>query len=90
MRYPKKLPVFDKDNVRVIRSCRCLACGANPPNDADHLKTRGAGGGDELTNLIPLCRCHHAQRHRIGLRNFVRKWLIPIEFTPKGPKRCDL
>jgi hypothetical protein len=45
----------------------CLSCG-DPLSDPDHVKTRGAGGGDAEGNVRPLCRgpgtndCH-SRRH---------------------------
>jgi len=30
-----------------------------PGLDPHHIRTVGAGGGDELENIIALCRCHH-------------------------------
>lgn len=35
--------------------------GCSAGLDPHHIVTRGAGGNDELTNLITLCRKHHDQ-----------------------------
>lgn len=62
----------------------------------DHIKTRGSGGTDDSWNLMPLCRRHHQERHRIGLGSFafkhvqVRQYLIANGwrvFEDQGIKR---
>lgn len=58
----------------------CRVC--NKPAEHHHVKTRGSGGGDEVWNLMPLCRYHHQEVHKIGLNKFsimhggVKDWLI--------------
>jgi len=61
----------------------CVACGAITENGncLHHLTTRGAGGGDEPENLMPLCfNCHEEIHRSIGkmVENhyFVGDWLI--------------
>jgi hypothetical protein len=54
----------------VYSASRCIILGlCEGPVEADHVRTRGAGG-DDRGNLIPLCRGHHAQRHRMGVQSF--------------------
>jgi hypothetical protein len=53
---PKRDPKF----VEQIRNLRCLACGSWP-SEAHHVKSRGAGGGDDWFNLLPLCQGCHTQ-----------------------------
>jgi hypothetical protein len=49
---------FGKQSA-MARTLPCFTCGAPPPSDPSHLKTRGAGGLDE--HVIPQCRkCHDA------------------------------
>jgi len=52
------------------------------PLDPHHIKTRGAGGGDTLDNLVILCRLHHeeAQTYKIH-----RAALIALT----GPRQRD-
>ena len=76
----KSRPMFHKpkryrneSNLDLIRAMPCAVCGATP-SDPDHLKTVGAGGGDELSNLTPLCRRHHTERHAIGVKTFYDKY----------------
>jgi len=41
---------------------RCERCGGKAV-DIHHIKLLSAGGTDEITNLIGLCRRHHDQAH---------------------------
>ena len=45
-----------------IRNSKCLACGIGV-SDVAHVRSRGAGGGDQDWNVIPLCRFHHRLQH---------------------------
>lgn len=63
-----------KENIEFIRQLPCQVCGKNPPSDPHHYRTRGAGGGDELTNLMALCHPHHVEIHTIGRRTFWGKY----------------
>jgi len=71
---PKTRRVVNPSLVRELqgRLHRCENCGVERwrtpwPLDVHHVKTRGAGGGDTLDNLVLLCRlCHgEAQTYRI-------------------------
>ena len=45
------------DYADVIRGLPCDTCGAPPPSDPSHAKSRGAGGSRR--HLVPQCRvCH--------------------------------
>lgn len=52
----------------------CAACGIRQGIDAHHVRTRGSGGGDELSNLISLCRVHHTEVHILGLTLMCKKY----------------
>ena len=43
------------------------------PTEPDHLRSRGAGGGD--ATAIPLCGRHHTMRHNVGVHTFCHQWL---------------
>lgn len=43
----------------------CFICGLLP-SVAHHLKSKGSGGPDKIWNLIPLCKKHHTEIHKIG------------------------
>ena len=61
-----------------VRNRCCLICGASPPSDAAHVRSWGAGHGDE-DNLVPLCRTHHSEQHTEGIETFQRKHDIDLE-----------
>ena len=65
----------EKDEIflGLIRKINCLCCGAIPPVDACHIKSRGSGGGDEWWNVIPMCRKCHTEQHSIGWLRFIKK-----------------
>lgn len=75
-------PEIDPVYLLEIRKLRCLACGAQPPSEAHHVRSRGAGGKDDFWNIIPLCTQHHTMGadawHRIGSVQFVRRfpWVL--------------
>lgn len=66
------------ENLEKIRQRPCLVCKRPPPSDPHHVKSRGAGGTDEMENLIPLCRRHHVEIHQIGRKTFVKKYSLNI------------
>jgi len=71
---------------------KCLPCWICGFYEAewDHITSVGAGGSDEPQNLQPLCRNHHIERHRIGIKSFVNKYDLPITFEFGYPRRIDL
>ena len=78
--FPKSRRIRDPELLAVFRTFPCLACGITP-SDAHHISSRGAGGDDVPSNLMPLCREHHAEYHARGpaymIRTYsrVRGWL---------------
>ena len=65
-----------------VRSCPCLICRGRD-SDAHHIRTRGAGGGDNWWNVIPLCRAHHTEWHNIGAIRFLNRYPDALEFLGK-------
>lgn len=63
-----------KDNIEAIRLLPCSVCARAQPSDPHHWKSKGAGGGDELSNLVPLCHPHHVEFHASGRKTFWRKY----------------
>lgn len=55
--------------------CCCVPGCRNTPVDFAHVKTRGAGNGDEYG--VPLCREHHAEQHK-GIARFNAKYGIDL------------
>lgn len=45
---------------------KCRMCGAGSSLSVDHIKSRGAGGTDEINNLRCLCAECHFSRHSYG------------------------
>lgn len=62
-----------KDIHQKIKSQRCLVCNSVQV-DVAHIKTKGSGGFDEEWNLMPLCRIHHTEQHKIGIVTFAIKY----------------
>lgn len=79
-----------RKNLEKVRSQPCFICGKPPPNDVDHVQTRGSGGDDKLSNLMALCRPHHSEKGQMGVRSFVTKYKLPITFEFGYPKRNDI
>jgi len=85
----KRRRVEDKGLIESVKQLPCAACGRYGV-DADHVKTRGAGGDDVLNSMMPLCREDHVKRHQMGLLwlsnkyEGVRSWLAQNgwEFDP--------
>jgi len=57
--------IVNKTLLEFVSSLPCSVCRKHP-SDPHHIKTRGAGGGDILDNLMPLCRKHHVEWHQYG------------------------
>lgn len=70
----------DRALLELVRTLPCMAC-TKTPSEAHHVTTRGAGGGDTPTNVMPLCSFHHRLWHFKGpgymIENFkgVLYWL---------------
>lgn len=60
--------------LKEIRKKRCIACNAPPPSDVDHIKTRGSGGEDSVSNCWPLCRRCHILKGQIGINNMCERY----------------
>lgn len=54
----------------------CVACGIDHTegNEFHHVRTRGAGGGDEAFNMMTLCHRDHTLVHNIGLITFSKRF----------------
>lgn len=76
MLYPKptKLSKVESDaNYRLVKSLPCHVC-LKTPVDVHHIKTKGAGGDDRLSNLMSLCRICHTAFHQMGKKTFWKKY----------------
>jgi 5-methylcytosine-specific restriction endonuclease McrA len=77
--FPKPERVRDEKYLKKVREQPCLVClelqeRQDYPTEADHITSRGAGGGDDHGNVWPLCTKHHRQRHDRGLPEMVRRF----------------
>jgi len=79
MQFPKNPPLKDKNNVEFVKTLRCVVCGMGNV-DCHHIVSRGAGGGDELKNLLALCRKHHTEIHAIGRETFHAKYNLVLTY----------
>lgn len=78
-RLQKKKPVKREQNLQRMRNLPCAVCNMPKKNDAHHIKSVGSGGGDELTNVVSLCRFHHTECHQIGRKTFYAKYKPRID-----------
>ena len=78
MKFPKPSRTKNRKLLNEIKKRSCIICGKHP-SDADHIRSKGAGGSDVESNLWPLCRTHHREKHDIGLRRFATRY--PIAFS---------
>ncbi len=56
-----------------IHHAFCSICG-NYSAAPHHIRTIGAGGGDEPGNLLSLCTTHHKEVHTMGVMSFADKY----------------
>jgi 5-methylcytosine-specific restriction endonuclease McrA len=75
---PKPERYSNEKNLQKIRELPCAVCSSTPA-DPDHVRTKGAGGGDNLSNLCPLCRDCHIKRHSIGAKAFYTQYRFVIQ-----------
>lgn len=72
-------PVRDPKHLAFIRSLPCIVCFRTRGIEAAHVGT-GRGMGQKCSDLdtVPLCGIHHREQHRIGLRQFQRRYELNI------------
>lgn len=81
--------LLPSDYGMVVRCCKhrkCIICGRHA--DIDHTIGTVGMGNDRRTfdnsnsYFLPLCRIHHTERHRIGVKQFLNKYHIkPVKLT---------
>jgi len=54
------------EEAKKLDKYRCVLCGTGYNIHIHHIRSRGAGGGDEIENLITLCFNCHRKVHDIG------------------------
>lgn len=88
MKFGKKIPERNPENLLYVKSQPCMVCGMGPCDPA-HIQVRKFGG-DGLDNLMSLCRKHHQEQGTIGIRSFVKKYDLPISWENGFPRRTDV
>lgn len=87
--WPKKKRYTNSAYLRFVAAyLKCLICH-KPNPDPHHVTSRGAGGGDEPENIMPLCREHHAEFHKAGVLTFIKRYKNAKEWA-KDNGRYDL
>jgi len=71
--FPKNKRYENKDNMRALYDSRCVVCQVRGCDPA-HIKSQGSGGGDFVWNIMPLCRRHHTESHKLGFITFAKKY----------------
>lgn len=76
----KKKRMTSKTALEIMRLFPCMACQSRQV-EIDHIRTRGAGGGDfiesegkVILNVWPLCHACHMEKHAMGLESFLKKY----------------
>lgn len=72
--FPKPVRLENPELLAAVRLQPCAACKRPGPSDPNHVRTRGAGGGDTADNVMPLCREHHTEWHAMGARTTAAKY----------------
>ena len=87
--FQKEKRVENKELLASVRKRRCEACGKlstkENPNQACHIRSRGAFGDDTEDNLLSMCAlCHHNQ-HLWGWKRFLdENPFLRIKMAQKG------
>jgi len=74
-------------NRMLLDTYHRLACstGCGVLSDPAHIKSRGAGGGDVVENVMPLCREHHTEQHSLGWKRFSQRYiLVAVALKERG------
>lgn len=76
--------VEDRDLLDTYHNKKCLACDSRPCDPA-HIRTVARGGPDTTWNVVPLCRKHHTEQHKLGWDRMRRKYpQLHIELILQG------
>lgn len=76
MNKPKRK--VDREALDAEKEKPCAACGCGP-SDPAHIKTVKSGGADDPTNVMPLCRLHHTEQHKVGWVRMSQTYLGVLE-----------
>lgn len=74
----------DPKFLRFVKGLNCVCCGQSPC-DPCHLRSKGAGGGDQRWNIVPMCRYHHSEQHAQGFYYMAKRYpLLMMVLVQKG------
>lgn len=65
-----------KIDLKLLKSYKlkpCVICDSTP-SDPCHIKSVGSGGNDLTNNLLPMCRSHHIEQHKVGMIKMMDKY----------------
>lgn len=68
---PKIKRIKDREVMDAVKALPCLIC--KRPSDPCHVKSRGSGGDDVVSNMLNMCRHHHTESGAIGWDRFIQK-----------------
>ena len=75
-------------NRKLLDTYHKMSCAAGAPHMGDvvghHIKSKGSGGDDNPSNLMPLCWWHHAEIHSLGNRKMLLKYPQLREYLHHG------
>lgn len=72
--YQKNIRIKNRPLINYIqKELFCIVC-TKQPVDAHHVKSKKSGGHDVVHNLMPLCREHHTELHKVGLNEMADKY----------------
>ncbi len=72
---------FYRKNTKLrkeIRAKPCIVCvpgRQRMETDPCHIRTFGSSGVDADWNIVPMCRDHHNEQHKLGWYQFTKKYL---------------
>lgn len=70
----KEFPIEVEDERPAIRKKPCAICGAPPPSQSAHIKTRGSGSSNLSHNIYPACQEHHDEQGSSGFLEMTKKY----------------
>jgi hypothetical protein len=69
-----------KGRVEFVQSLPCIVCQSFP-SDNMHIKGDGVSRKAGYQWIVPCCRTHHEDAHRIGIKTFARAFDIDLELA---------
>jgi hypothetical protein len=85
----KRMRIVNRELLEEVRNLVCLACASldvaaareamydnQVRSHPHHVISRGSGGGDVASNLLPLCLQHHTEIHKVGNTEFAQKYAV--------------